>query len=110
MRLVDAAPLIAGIFALVAVLGAAALLAVRALRTWRTFRRFSRTMNDALATVMRAAEQAQAHATGAAAGAERLAAATARLQESRARLALLQSAAGEFSATLARLRGVVPTK
>ena len=110
MRIVEAAPLIAGIFALVAVLGAAAFLALRALRTWRTFRRFSGAMNDALATVMSAAEHAEAHATGVAAGAERLAAATARLQESRAQLALLQSAAGEFSATLARLRGVVPTK
>ena len=110
MRPVETAPLLAGIFAAVSILGTAVFLALRALRAWRTFRRFSRTMNDAVASVMRTAEEAQAHATSAAAGAERLAAATARLQESRARLALLQAAAGEFSATLARLRGVVPTK
>ena len=107
---VEIAPLIAGMFAAVAILGTAVFLGLRTLRTWRLFRRFSRTMNDALASVIGAAERAEAHATGAAAGAERLAAATARLQESRAQLALLQAAAGEFSATLARLRGVVPTK
>jgi hypothetical protein len=56
------------------------------------------------------AEAAEAHATAAGSGAERLAAATTHLQKSLTRLSLLQSATGEFSATLARLRGVVPTK
>ena len=106
----DVAPLIAGIFALVSVLGTSVFLALRALRTWRTFRRVSRAMNEAVASVMRGAEQAEAHLTAAAAGAERLAAATERLQESRAELSVLQSAAGEFGATVARVRGVVPTK
>jgi hypothetical protein len=101
---------IAGVFALVAVLGTAALLAVRALGAWRTFRRFTRAAGDAFDAVMRAAEAAETHATAATDGAGRVAAATARLQESRAELSLIQSAAGEFSATLARLRGVVPTK
>jgi len=41
---------------------------------------------------------------------ERLRLARARLQESLAGLALLRSAAGEFSTTLARFRGVVPRK
>jgi hypothetical protein len=101
---------IAGAFALVAVLGSAALLGLRALRTWRTFRAFSKAAGDALDAVMTAANAAEAHATSAAAGAERLAAATARLQESRSELSLIQAAAAEFSATLARVRGVVPTK
>jgi hypothetical protein len=101
---------IAGGFALVAVLGSSAFLGVRAFRTWRMFRAFSKAAGDALEEVMTSVGTAEAHAASAAKGAERLAAATARLQESRAELSLLQAAAGEFTATLARVRGVVPTK
>jgi hypothetical protein len=101
---------IAGLVALIALLGTGALLGVRALAAWRMFRSFSSTATAALDGVMRSADAAEAHAVAAAAGAERLAAGTMRLQESLARLGLLRSAAGEFSTTLARFRGVVPRK
>jgi hypothetical protein len=100
----------AAVFALVAVLGSAVFLGVRALSAWRSFRRFTAAAGQAVESLLRSAEAAEAHATAAGAGAERLAAATARLQTSLVRLSLLQSATGEFRATLARLRGVVPTK
>jgi hypothetical protein len=101
---------IAGLVALVALLGSGAFLGLRALTVWRTFRRFSSTAGGALDRLTRSADAAEAHAVSAAGGAERLAATTARLQESLAQLALLRSAAGEFSTTLARFRGVVPRK
>ena len=101
---------IAGLVALVALLGTGALLGVRALTAWRTFRSFSSTARAMLDAVMHSADAAETHAVAAAAGAERLSATTARLQESLAGLALLRSAAGEFSTTLARFRGVVPRK
>jgi|GEM_PF-847051 hypothetical protein len=110
MTKMAAATSIAALFALVAVLGTSALLAVRALRAWRNVRSFSRATGAALERVMRTADEAETHAVAAAAGAERLATAAARLRESLARLTLIRSAAAEFSATLARFRGVVPRK
>ncbi len=101
---------IAALFALSAVLGTGAVLTVSALRAWRSFRRFSRAAGEALDDVLRAAGEAERHTATTAAGTERLATATARLKESRTHLSLLQGAAGEFGATLARLRGAVPTK
>lgn len=101
---------IAALCTLVVVLAASVLLALRALAAWRSVRSFSRSTSAALDGVMRAADAAEQHAVAAAAGAERLAAATARLQASVAHLTLIRSAAGEFSATLNRLRGVVPRK
>ncbi len=106
----ESATWIAALFALVALLGTGALLAVRALGAWRTFRSFTRTMGAALDSVTRTADAAEAHAVAAAAGAERLASAAGRLQQSVARLTLIRAAAGEFTGTLARLRGAVPRK
>jgi hypothetical protein len=85
MAAMTAATWIAALFALISVLGTAAFLTGRAFGAWRTFRRFTRAAGAAVDEVMRAADAAEAHATAA-------------------------IAAGEFSATLARLRGVVPTK
>jgi hypothetical protein len=104
------APLVAAIFALASVLGTGVFLGLRALGTWRTFRRFTRAASEAVEGVTRTAAEAEKHATAAAAGAEQLTAASRRLQEAVAQLSLLQAAAGEFKATLARVRGVVPTK
>ena len=101
---------IAALFALVFVLATSALLALRALGAWRSFRSFSRRTSTVLDDVTRTADAAQQHAVAAAAGAERLASATARLQESVAHLTLIRSAAGEFNATLNRVRGAVPRK
>jgi len=104
------ATFLAALFAFVAVLGTSTFLVVRALHAWRSFRSFARTAGAALDGVTRAADAAEQHAAAAVAHAEQLATATAHLQRSLARLALLQSAAGEFSSTVARLRGAVPRK
>lgn len=104
------ASFVAALIALAVVLGTGALLAVRALRAWRSFRSFSRSAAAAVDGVMRAAAEVEAHAVAAAARTDRLATAAARLRESRARLALIQSAAGELGAALARARGAVPRK
>lgn len=104
------APFVAALVALAVVLGTGALLAVRALRAWRGFRSFSSSASAAVDGVMRAAAEIEAHAVAAAASTDRLATAAQRLRESQAHLALLQSAAGEFGATVARACGAVPHK
>ncbi len=101
---------ISAVVAVVVVLGTGAYVARRALDLWRTFRRFSGVAGVAAERVALAASVAETRANTATVGAERLSAAAARLRRSRAQLAVLQAAAGEVTAALARLRRVVPTK
>jgi hypothetical protein len=104
------APLVAALIALTVVLGTGTLVAVRALGAWRSFRSFSRSTTAAVEGVTRAAAEVEARAVAAVTGTDRLASAAARLRESQAGLAVIQSAAGEFSAALARVRGAMPRK
>jgi hypothetical protein len=98
------------VFLLVAVLGSLALAALRGWRAWRSFRSFNRRAQNAVADVLRTAEAAEAHATALTMGADRLNRASERLQASLAELSALREAAGETTALLAAVRGVVPRK
>ena len=98
------------LFLVVAVVGSIAYAATRALRAWRTFKRFSRTTSSAIGGVLETAAEAERHAGAFTVSTEKLNAALARLEASRAELALIQAAAGEARAPLASLRGAVPRK
>ena len=98
------------LFLVLALLGSTAWLVLRALAAWRTVRGFTRATGAALDTVLATAASAEAHAVSLADGAERLSRATAHLQESLARAAVLRSALGETQQLLRRLRGAVPHK
>jgi hypothetical protein len=106
----EAAVWISLAFLVVVLLGSVAYVAVRGWRAWRTFRAFSRTVEGAVASVLSRAAKAEERAVGLTDGATRLSTATARLQASLERLAVLRAAAGEASAVLAALRGSVPRK
>ncbi|MGZ4332956.1 MAG: hypothetical protein ACXVRJ_01605 [Gaiellaceae bacterium] len=97
-------------FCVVAVIGALSYAGSRAWRLWRTIRGTARQASDALARVTTSAAAAETHAVGLSAGAERLAAATARLQEALAELAAIRAAAAEAQGLLASIRGAVPRK
>jgi hypothetical protein len=97
-------------FLVVAVVGAGANLFLRGRLAWRAFRSFSGATFEALGDVERRVARAEAHASGAAAGAEELNAANARLQRSLVELATLREAAGEARNLVAGLRGAVPRK
>jgi cytochrome c biogenesis protein ResB len=103
-------PWISLVFLVVAMVGSIAVAAVRALRVWRTFRRFSGTTSAAIAGVLETAAEAERHALALTEGTERLTAALARLEQSRARLAVIQGAAGQARASLLAFRGRVPRK
>ena len=103
-------PWISLVFLVVAVVGSISVAAVRALRVWRTFRRFSSTTSDAIAGVLETANEAERHALALTEGTERLTAALARLEQSRARLAVIQAAAGQARSSLLTFRGLVPRK
>jgi hypothetical protein len=98
------------LFLVVAVVGSLAFAAVRALRTWRTFRRFSRTTSAAIGGVLETAAEAERHAVSFTEGTEKLSAALARLERSRARLAVIQAAAAQARSPFTSLRGAVPRK
>jgi hypothetical protein len=97
-------------FCLVAVLGSLAYAAFRGYRLWRTARAVSRRATDAVAAVTAAAALAEERTRGLTEQAERLAAATERLQASRAELAVIRRAAAEPQALLRSLRATVPRK
>jgi hypothetical protein len=103
-------PWISLVFLVVAVVGSIAVAAVRALRVWRTFRRFSGATTAAIGVVLETAAEAERHALALTEGTERLSAALARLERSRARLAVVQGAAAHARASLLAFRGVVPRK
>jgi uncharacterized membrane protein len=94
----------------VAAVGSIAFAASRALHTWRTFRRFSKTTSSAIAGVLETAAEAERHAVAFTEGTEKLSAALARLEGSRAELAVIQAAAAEARSSLTSLRGAVPRK
>jgi hypothetical protein len=98
------------LFLVAAVVGSIAVAATRALRAWRTFRRFSRTTSAAIGGVLDTAAEAERHAVAFTEGTEKLSAALARLEQSRAELAVIQAAAAEARSSLSALRGAVPRK
>ena len=98
------------LFLIVAVVGSIAVAATRGLRAWRTFRRFSRTTSTAISGVMATAAAAEQHAVAFTEGTEKLSAALAHLEQSRAELAGIQAAAAEVRSSLGSLRGAVPRK
>src|SRR3954470_11674524 len=87
-------------FVLVAVLGSAAVATVRGIRLWRALRDTSERAGDALERLSAAGAAREPGGTGLQANSERLAAATARLQEALAAFAVLRAAAGEPRALL----------
>ena len=103
-------PWISLVFLVVAVVGSIAVAAVRALRVWRTFRRFSSTASAAIGGVLETAAGAEQHALALTEGTERLSAALARLERSRARLAVIQAAVGQTRSSLLAFRGLMPRK
>ncbi|MFL5962403.1 MAG: hypothetical protein ACJ757_05865 [Gaiellaceae bacterium] len=98
------------LFLLVALLGSVAIAAYRGLRVWRSFRRLSKTISAAVRKVLETAAEAERHAVALSEGTERLSAALARLEESRAELAVIEAAAGEARSSLLSFRGTVPRK
>jgi hypothetical protein len=98
------------LFLVLALVGSIAFAAARALRAWRTFRRFSRTTSAAIGGVLETATEAERHAVAFTEGAEKLSAALARLEQSRAQLAVIQAAATQARSSLSSLRGAVPRK
>ena len=98
------------LFLVVAGVGSVAVAATRALRAWRTFKRFSRTTSAAIGEVLETAAEAERHAVAFTEGTEKLTAALAHLEQSRAELAVIQAAASEARSSLGALRGVVPRK
>ncbi len=98
------------LFLVVALAVSLALVGLRALRAWRSFGSFSSAVASAVDDVLGRAAAVEEHAASVTAGAARLTAATERLQGSLAELSLLQDAAGEARATVARVTGVLPRK
>jgi hypothetical protein len=98
------------LFLVLAVIGSVAVAAVRALRVWRLFNRFSSATSAALDGVLATAAEAERHAVALTEGTERLSAALARLEQSRARLAVIETAAARARSSLLAFRGVVPRK
>ncbi len=98
------------LFLVVATVGSIAFAATRALRAWRAFKRFSRTTRAAIGGVLETAAEAERHAVAFAEGTEKLTAALAHLEQSRAELAVIQAAAAEARSSLGALRGAVPRK
>jgi uncharacterized membrane protein len=98
------------LFLVLALVGSIALAASRALRAWRTFKRFSKTTSAAIEGVLETAAEAERHAVAVAEGTQKLSAALARLEESRAQLAAIQAAAAEARSTLFAFQGAVPRK
>jgi hypothetical protein len=98
------------LFLVLAVVGSIAYAVSRALRTWRIFRRFSKTTSAAIADVLETAAEAEQHAVAFTEGTEKLSAALAHLEQSRAELAVIQAAAADARSSLSALRGAVPRK
>jgi hypothetical protein len=98
------------LFLVVALVGSIAFAATRGLRAWRTFRRFSRTTSAAIDAVLETAAEAERHAVAFAEGTEKLSAALAHLEQSRARLAVIQAAATHARSSFTSARAAVPRK
>ena len=98
------------LFLVLALVGSIAVAVSRALRAWRTFKRFSKTTSAAIEGVLDSAAEAEQHAVAFTEGTQKLTAALARLEESRAQLALIQAAAAEARSTLFAFQGAMPRK
>jgi uncharacterized membrane protein len=98
------------LFLVLALVGSVAVAATRALRAWRTFKRFSKTTSAAIEGVLETAAEAEQHAVAFTEGTQKLSAALAHLEESRAQLAVIQAAATEARSTLFAFRGAMPRK
>ena len=98
------------LFLVLAVVGSSAIAVSGGLRAWRAFRRFSKTTSSAIGGVLETVSEAERHAVAFTEGTEKLSAALARLQESRAQLAVIQDAATEARSSLLAFRGAVPRK
>jgi uncharacterized membrane protein len=98
------------LFLVLAVVGSIAVAATRALRAWRTFRRFSKTTSAGIAGVLETAAEAERHAVAFTEGTEKLSAALAHLERSRAELSVIQAAAMKARSSLFAFRGAVPRK
>jgi cell shape-determining protein MreC len=98
------------LFLVVAIVGSIAVAVLRGLRAWRTFKRFTRTTTAAMERVLETAAEAERHAVAFTESTEKLNAALAHLEQSRAELAVIQSAAAEARTSLTSFRGAVPRK
>jgi uncharacterized membrane protein len=98
------------LFLVLAVVGSIAVATSRALHVWRTFRRFSRAASAAVVGVLETAAEAERHAVAFTEGTQKLSAALARLEVSRARLAVIQAAATQARSSLFAFQGAVPRK
>jgi hypothetical protein len=98
------------LFLVVALAGSIAFAGSRGLRTWRAFRRFSTATSSAVADVLNRAAEAEQHVAAFGEGTEKLSAALARLEKSRAELDVIQAAAAEARSSLFAFRGAVPRK
>jgi hypothetical protein len=97
-------------FLVVAAVGSAVYAALRGWALWRTFRRSSRHATRALGHVTDTAANAERHAVALSGNMERLDAATSRLHEGLAELAVLRAAYAEGRELFASIRGTVPRK
>jgi hypothetical protein len=97
-------------FLIVAVAGSIGYAVTRAWRLWKTFRALLDASAHDMARVSASAAAAEQRATSLSRHAARLQAATGRLQDALAELAVLQDALAEARAGLAVVRGVVPRK
>jgi hypothetical protein len=97
------------VFLILAAAGSIAVAGSRGLRAWRTFRRFSSTTSSAIGDVLAAAAEAERRADAVTDATEKLSAALAQLNKSRAELAVIEAAAAEAKSLLA-FRGAVPRK
>jgi hypothetical protein len=97
-------------FLLVAVLGSIALAVTRGWRLWKTIGSFSGALAEPLENLSISAAAAEQKANSLDRHAGRLEAATVRLQQSIAELAVLQAAAAEARTVYATARGAVPRK
>jgi hypothetical protein len=100
--------LLAALVSFAAVVAAAVFAFVRTREFFRRFRAFGAAMDEALAPITEASEEISARA--AQLGTQELDPALARLNASRARLAVLLSAAADVRAAVAAVTGLRPTK
>lgn len=96
--------------AVVAVVGATALVVARAIGAWRSFRSLLRGANRQLAELQARAAATEKKAVTATERSAHLADSVARLEQSLETLAVLREAAGEAREHVRRVRGLVPRK
>jgi hypothetical protein len=98
------------LFLVVALAGSTAVAATRALRAWRTFRRFSRITSAGIDDVLKSSAAVEERVGRLGESTERLNAALAHLEHSRAELEVIRAAAAEAQSSVLWFRGAVPRK